>query len=238
MYNTSHHYHRTVLHSCLLLFIPTTKIILLSKLYKISEGCIILNKLKNTIRISILPLAKGIPVSPNMLTIIGLAVSIVTAMIFARGYVVLGGVFILLSGIFDVLDGAVARASNRITAFGAVLDSVCDRYADGIIFVGIIYGLLSRNIVSHQLFLIPDWLWCSLALIGSYLVSYTRARSEAAGAKSMNIGFAERPERMILLVLGAFTGYLVAAIVLIVVLTHITSLQRLIQAERSLRFGR
>jgi archaetidylinositol phosphate synthase len=182
-----------------------------------------------------LPLAKGIPVSPNMLTVIGLAVSIVTAMIFARGYVVLGGVFILISGIFDVLDGAVARASNRTTAFGAVLDSVCDRYADAIIFVGIIYGLLSGKIMSYPLFLVPDWLWCSLALIGSYLVSYTRARSEAAGARSMDIGLAERPERMILLVLGAFTGYLVPAIALIVILTHITSLQRLIQAERSLR---
>jgi archaetidylinositol phosphate synthase len=76
-----------------------------------------------------------------------------------------------------------------------------------------------------------------LALIGSYLVSYTRARSEAAGAKSMDIGFAERPERMILLVLGSFTGYLIVSIVLIVILTHITSLQRLIRAERSLRFG-
>lgn len=207
------------------------------ELSDISEGCIIFNKLKSTIRTSILPLAKGIPLSPNMLTVIGLVVSIVTAMIFARGYVVLGGVFILVSGIFDVLDGAVARASNRMTAFGAVLDSVCDRYADAIIFVGIIYGLLSGKIMSCSMFLIPDWLWCSLALIGSYLVSYTRARSEAAGARSMDIGFAERPERMILLVMGAFTGYLLPAISLIVILTHITSLQRLIQAERSLRSG-
>lgn len=185
----------------------------------------------------ILPLAKGIPVSPNTLTIIGLVVSVVAALIFARGYLVLGGVFILISGLFDVLDGAVARASNRMTAFGAVLDSVCDRYSDAIIFVGIIYGLLSGTIVPYLLFLIPDWLWCALALIGSYLVSYTRARSEAAGAKSMDTGFAERPERMILLVLGAFTGHLVPAIALIVVLTHITSLQRLMQAERSLRPG-
>lgn len=207
------------------------------ELSDISEGCIIFNKLKSTIRTSILPLAKGIPLSPNMLTVIGLVVSIVTAMIFARGYVVLGGVFILVSGIFDVLDGAVARASNRMTAFGAVLDSVCDRYADAIVFVGIIYGLLSGKIMSCSMFLIPDWLWCSLALIGSYLVSYTRARSEAAGARSMDIGFAERPERMILLVMGAFTGYLLPAISLIVILTHITSLQRLIQAERSLRSG-
>jgi archaetidylinositol phosphate synthase len=89
--------------------IPTTKILLLLKLYEISEGCIIFNKLKSTIRLSLLPLAKGIPFSPNMLTVTGLVVSIITAMIFARGYVVLGGVFILLSGIFDVLDGAVAE---------------------------------------------------------------------------------------------------------------------------------
>lgn len=209
----------------------------MSKRLRINEECIIFSKLKDNIRNSLLPLAKRIPISPNLLTIIGLAVSIVTAMIFARGYVVLGGVFILISGIFDILDGAVARASNRMTSFGAVLDSVCDRYADAIIFVGIISGLINGNIVPYPLFLVPDWLWCSLGLIGSYLVSYTRARSEAAGARSMDVGIAERPERMILLVLGAFTGYLVPAIVLIVILTHITSLQRLIQAERSLRTG-
>lgn len=180
-------------------------------------------------------MAKLIPLSPNTLTVIGLLISILTAIIFAQGYVEVGGIFLLLSGVFDMLDGAVARASNRMTAFGAVLDSVCDRYADAIIFVGIIHGLLSGEIMAYPLFLIPEWLWCSLALIGSYLVSYTRARSEAAGAKSMDIGFAERPERMILLVIGAFTGYLVPAIALIVILTHITSLQRLIQAERSLK---
>ncbi len=212
-----------------------TKIIYCQNHYRISEGCIIFSKFKNTVRKSLLPLVKGITISPNTLTVIGLAVSIITAMIFARGYVVLGGVLILVSGIFDVLDGAVARASNRMTAFGAVLDSVCDRYADAIIFVGIIYGLINGSIVPYPLFLIPDWLWCSLALIGSYLVSYTRARSEAAGAKSMDVGLAERPERMVLLVLGAFTGHLVPSIMLIVILTHITSLQRLIHAERSLR---
>ncbi|MBC7085960.1 MAG: CDP-alcohol phosphatidyltransferase family protein [Methanomethylovorans sp.] len=193
------------------------------------------HRLKSTIRTSIIPLAKLIPLSPNTLTVIGLLISILTAIIFAQGYVEVGGIFLLLSGVFDMLDGAVARASNRMTAFGAVLDSVCDRYADAIIFVGIIHGLLSGEIMAYPLFLIPEWLWCSLALIGSYLVSYTRARSEAAGAKSMDIGFAERPERMILLVIGAFTGYLVPAIALIVILTHITSLQRLIQAERSLK---
>jgi len=141
---------------------------------------------------------------------------------------------ILLSGLFDIFDGAVARSKGVITPFGGVLDSVCDRYADAIIFVGIIYGVLDSNISPDMLLNIPLWLWCIVALIGSYLVSYTRARAEAAGTRNMSVGIAERPERMILLTLGAFSGLLEWAIVVIVILTHITIIQRMLYAKRYL----
>jgi archaetidylinositol phosphate synthase len=78
------------------------------------------------------------------------------------------------------------------------------------------------------------WLWAVIAIIGSYLVSYTRSRAEAAGAKEMDVGIAERPERLLVLVAGALTGMLGLAIVIIVVLTHVTVVQRLLHAKRSL----
>ena len=180
------------------------------------------------------PVAKAIPLSPNTLTLIGLVVSILAAVVFAHGIIVLGGALILLSGLFDIFDGAVARSKNDITPFGGVLDSVCDRYADALILIGIIYGILNNNISPALLLNIPLWLWCAVALIGSFLVSYTRARAEAAGAKDMTVGIAERPERMILLALGAFSGYIAWAIVVIVILTHITIIQRMLYAKKYL----
>ncbi len=192
------------------------------------------NELKNTIRASILPLVKWIPLSPNSLTLIGLLISIWAAIAFSKGNLLAGGLLILFSGLFDMIDGAVARAKDRMTAFGAVLDSVCDRYADAIIFVGIIYGVIAGTIIETTLFSVPLWLWVVFAIMGSYLVSYVRSRAETAGATAMNIGVAERPERMMILVAGALSGYLGESVVIIVILTHITMIQRLLHAKRSL----
>ncbi|WP_407356251.1 CDP-alcohol phosphatidyltransferase family protein [Methanolobus sp. WCC5] len=193
-----------------------------------------LTELKDTIRKSVLPLVSWIPLSPNSLTITGLLISIWAAVVFSAGDLTGGALLILLSGFFDMVDGAVARAKGLMTAFGAVLDSVCDRYADAIIFTGIIYGLISGNIVQTFIFSVPLWLWVVFAIMGSYLVSYIRSRAEAAGAKSMNVGIAERPERMLILVAGSLSGYLGEAIFIIVVLTHVTIVQRLLHAKRSL----
>lgn len=181
-----------------------------------------------------MPFARHIPFSPQTFTLMGLLISILTAWIFAQGYLIMGAVFILITGAFDIIDGAVARATNRMTAFGGVLDSVCDRYADGIIYVGIIHGIITNKIIFDN-FLFAPWLWCSFALIGSYLVSYIRARAEASHAKNMNIGIAERPERMIILTLGAVSGLLLPAIIIIAIITHITSFQRMIKAAISVR---
>ncbi len=192
------------------------------------------NELKNNIRASILPFVKWIPLSPNSLTVIGLLISFWAAVAFSAGDLIGGGLLILFSGFFDIIDGAVARANGRMTSFGAVLDSVCDRYADAIIFAGIIYGTVSGYITQSSIFSLPLWLWVVFAIMGSYLVSYVRSRAEAAGASAMNIGIAERPERMIILVAGSITGYLVESVFIIVVLTHITMIQRLLHARRLL----
>ena len=192
------------------------------------------NQLKASIRMTTNPIAKAIPLSPNTLTLLGLAISVASALAFSRGELIAGGALILLSGVFDILDGAVARARGRMTSFGGFLDSVCDRYADGVIFIGIMYGALVGRIPIPALFGIPLWLWCAVALLGSLLVSYTRARAEAEGVENMDIGIAERPERMILLAFGAFSGIISWAIVVIVVFTHITIIQRILYAKKYL----
>ena len=97
-----------------------------------------LNKLRPQLKILIDPIAKRININPNVLTIIGLLISILSAYMFARGDLLLGGAFILLSGFVDVIDGAVARNHSTTTPFGGILDSTADRFADAFILIGII----------------------------------------------------------------------------------------------------
>lgn len=182
------------------------------------------------------PVAQAIArtgISPNMLTFIGLAAGILAAFFFARGEQLLAGLVLLIAGFFDIIDGAVARVLRRETAFGGVLDSVVDRYVDFLIFAGIIYAFLSFRIA--EVGLIPGWAWGVLAIVGSFMVSYIRARSEAAGSGKLDVGIAERAERLLILAIGALVGYTQYAVVIIVVLTHLTVLQRLFVARLRLR---
>ncbi len=150
---------------------------------------------------------------------------------FALGEPFEGGLLILLSGVFDILDGGVARAKGRITPFGGVLDSVCDRYSDGLMFLGIIAGAVNGRLFLPPIMQIEGWLWAGFALIGSFLVSYTRARAESAGCLKLSVGIAERTERMIILALGALFSFLSWALVLIAIFSHITIIQRVLRAK-------
>lgn len=150
---------------------------------------------------------------------------------FALGRSFEGGLLILFSGVFDILDGGVARAKGIITPFGGVLDSVCDRYSDGLMFLGIIAGAVNGRLILTPVMQIDGWLWAGFSLIGSFLVSYTRARAESAGCKKLSVGVAERTERMLILAFGALTGFLSWAIVLIAVFSHITIIQRVLRAK-------
>ena len=178
------------------------------------------------------PVAEAIArtrVSPNTLTIIGLAVGLVAAIFFARGEQLLAGLTLLVAGFFDIIDGAVARVLGRETAFGGVLDSVVDRYVDFLIFAGIIYAFISLRLA--EVGLIPGWAWGILAIVGSFMVSYIRARAEAAGSGKLDVGVAERAERLLILAVGALVSCTQYAVVIIVVLTHLTVLQRLFVAK-------
>jgi len=182
------------------------------------------------------PVAEAIArtgVSPNTLTFIGLVVGLVAAIFFARGEQQLAGLTLLVAGFFDIIDGAVARVLRRETAFGGVLDSVVDRYVDFLIFAGIIYAFLSFRL--GEVGIIPGWAWGVLAITGSFMVSYIRARAEAAGSGKLDVGIAERAERLLILAVGALVGYTQYSVVIIVILTHLTVLQRLFVARRRLR---
>ncbi|MDI6643223.1 MAG: CDP-alcohol phosphatidyltransferase family protein [Candidatus Hodarchaeaceae archaeon] len=170
-------------------------------------------------------------VSPNTLTFIGLAVGLVAAIFFARGEQLLAGLTLLVAGFFDIIDGAVARVLRRETAFGGVLDSVVDRYVDFLIFIGIIYAFTSGGIAEASFMRGWGWAWGVLAIVGSFMVSYIRARAEAAGSGKLDVGVAERAERLLILAIGALVGYTQYAVVIIVILTHFTVLQRLFMAR-------
>lgn len=188
-----------------------------------------LDKIKESIRGLLRPMAKRIiGVNPNSLTILGLLISFVSAIFFARREVLIAGIFLLASGFFDVLDGAVARENNRITSFGGFLDSVSDRFADSAVLIGAIYGDLTA------IFMFPAWFIGVLALVGSLMVSYTRARAEAAGA-SASVGVGDRAVRMVIIITGAFLNIVNWAILLVAVLTFTTVFQRIAFVRKVLK---
>jgi len=140
---------------------------------------------------------------------------------------------LLISGFLDALDGVVARAYGKVTLFGGFLDSLLDRYADSLVLTGIILGWLAEGS--------PLWLLAGLfAVLGSLLVSYSRARAEAAGVKMETVGLAERAERIIIIVFASFLTLfwrdaLRWGIVLLAVLTNLTVIQRIIYFKKASR---
>lgn len=158
-------------------------------------------------------------ISPNHVTVAGLVVNLIAAWLITRGDFFFAGVMYLLGGGFDLLDGMLARATNKVTAVGAYLDSTLDRISEGVIFAAIVYVFAREGQA-------VDAGMVLLALLGSLLVSYTRARAEALSV-ACKMGIATRPERVVLIVLGLVTGWLAPVIYLLVVLTGITVIQRI-----------
>lgn len=170
--------------------------------------------------------ALTVPFSPNTVTVIGFVF-----MLFASSVLALdirtGGVLVLVAGFLDMLDGAIARAKGMVTSYGAYLDSVLDRYADAAAMLGVAwYMYMHGNNIAVLLSLI--------SLVGSFLVSYARARAEGLGA-SCSHGLMERPERIILLAAGAMTGYMIPALWIMSILTHFTVIQRIVHTHTELR---
>ena len=224
------------------------------------------NKLQQFIYIIINPLVRGlikIGFTPNLVTVIGLCLNVGVAVIFIMGaeegnrgdlsYVGWAGALILFAGLFDMLDGQVARLGNMSSIYGALFDSVLDRYSELIMFLGICYYL-----ISHHYFL--SSLFAFIAMMGSIMVSYTRARSEGLGIENKG-GLMQRPERVVLTGVSAMicgiTGYFIGGdyklyisalpfhifetmsiftipLTIMAILTNITAIKRMLHAKKSL----
>src|SRR5262249_26272993 len=133
--------------------------------------------------------------TPNALTIIGSVLTASVGILIAQGWFIAAGICLWLFSATDTLDGALARATNRVTGFGALLDSVCDRYAEAGVFLGLVWWYQTHG----------DTLGVVLAyvaIIGSLMVSYARARAEGVGLQAAEVGFFQRPERIITLGIG------------------------------------
>lgn len=163
--------------------------------------------------------------TPNMLTVIGFVLVCVIAVVIAMGYEALGAVLLIFGAGFDATDGALARLTNRVTKFGGFFDSTLDRYADGVLMLALVYRGLEYNSRAIVLLAVA-------ALIGSFLVSYTRARAEGIGLQ-LKEGWFTRLERMIVLVLGLlstlFIGQngLLIMLAILALLSNVTAVQRI-----------
>jgi CDP-diacylglycerol--glycerol-3-phosphate 3-phosphatidyltransferase len=163
-------------------------------------------------------------VSPDTLTFAGVVFGALAGLAFARGRLVLAGVFLILAGVSDMLDGSLARSKGEASPFGSYIDSVSDRFTECLIFAGILWHLREQ----------PELLVALAALSGSLLVSYAKARAEALGVPC-EVGLMERPERFIVLVAGALLGLLLPALWVLAALTIATVGQRVLHVRAAMR---
>jgi CDP-diacylglycerol--glycerol-3-phosphate 3-phosphatidyltransferase len=164
-------------------------------------------------------------IQANWLTYLGFILNVAVAVLVAQGWLGVGGAMFLIVNALDFLDGAVARAAGTAGAFGAFLDSVLDRYSEAVVFVGLIVWYARAD----DMFAVVA---TALAMSGSFMVSYCRARAEGLGL-DCEVGLLQRPERIVVLGIGLMlTEYthpmvLVAVLVVLAVLTNVTTLQRM-----------
>lgn len=185
---------------------------------------------KETFRQLIRPLARvlsAMRVRPNVLTTTGWAFSVGAAVLFALGYTKTAGGVMLFAGLFDALDGAVARESNRISTFGAFLDSALDRLSESAIFVGVIFFYAA----SSKPF---ETLLTGVAMTFSLMTSYARARAEGLGMRC-EVGLLERAGRVLILSLFSLAGFLAVGLGLVAAGALVTTAQRILYVHRVTR---
>ena len=159
-------------------------------------------------------------IHPNVLTFLGLVINTWAAVLFAAGSFRAAGLVVILAGLFDMVDGRVARETNRVTRFGGFFDSVLDRYSDLALFMGLLVYYASIN----RFFYI---VLTAIVMTGSVMVSYARARAELSIPKC-KVGFLERPERVVLIIIGALFDRMAPVLWVIAVLSNLTVIHRMI----------
>jgi CDP-diacylglycerol--glycerol-3-phosphate 3-phosphatidyltransferase len=185
---------------------------------------------KETVRQLLRPLARflsAMRVRPDTLTAMGWALSVGAATLFALGYIKTAGAVMLLAGLFDALDGDVARESGRMSDFGAFLDSTLDRLSEAAIFVGIVFFYATSSEPYGSLL-------AGLAMTFSLMTSYTRARAEGLGLKC-EVGLLERAGRVVILSFFSLTSFLMAGLGFVAAGALITTVQRILHVHRRTR---
>lgn len=176
------------------------------------------------------PLARpllALHLRPNHLTVLGLGVSFLAAVSFAHGRERWGAALLIVSGLFDFFDGSLARLSGQVTPFGAFLDSVIDRYSDLVVLAGILLLFVRAGRPAEVLLTL-------LVLIGTVMVSYTKARAQAIGV-ACEIGLMERPERQLVLIAGGLLHLMTPALWALAILVNVTAIQRILYTRRVAR---
>ena len=168
--------------------------------------------------------------TPNMFTFLALAVNSWAAAMFAMGKFHRAAAILFLAGFLDMADGQVARRVGRVTAFGAFLDSTLDRYSDLALYMGLVvyYTLIGRGFYMTL---------AAVAMASSFMVSYSRARAESL-IPSCKVGFMERPERLVLLIMGGAFNRMAPVLWVIAVISTLTVIHRVIYTWQELRAGR
>ena len=203
------------------------------------SGSVITPELRARIRALVVPIALGfgrVGLTPNALTVVGFGISVVAAFAASQQAWVPAGLLVIFGGVFDLFDGALARATNTVSRLGAFLDSVFDRAAEAVLYIGIAIGFV---IAGHEGVVIL----AATAMASSFMVSYTRAKSESLGftpgTGMANVGLAPREVRLVILTVGLILGAVVGAepalsvtLGLITVLATITTIQRIVHVTR------
>jgi CDP-diacylglycerol---glycerol-3-phosphate 3-phosphatidyltransferase len=169
-------------------------------------------------------------VNPNVLTAFGMVVNLWAAVLFATGMFRSAAAVIFLAGFLDMLDGQVARREKRVTAFGAFFDSTLDRYSDMALYMGLLVYYAVNARASYVIL-------AAVATAGSVMVSYTRARAESL-IPSCKVGFMERPERLVLLILGGTFDRMAPALWVISLVSTITVIHRIVYTWQETKAGR
>lgn len=184
-------------------------------------GAIFMFPLSGIIRLCI-----ALRIHPNVLTLIGVCINLAGAWALALGHFFLAGIIIVAANVFDFIDGKVAHQTGTASEFGGFWDSVMDRFSDLALFLGLVYLYASLQRADYVLI-------TALAMTFTVLTSYTRARAESLIDKC-KVGFMERPERIVLFMIGAFTNRMAAVLWVILVLSVLTVAGRIYHTWREL----
>jgi archaetidylinositol phosphate synthase len=189
----------------------------------------VLNNLRGTLRPALEKVGKGFAatgLSPNFWTVVGLVIALSSAVVYGMGVefgLIIGGILLLVSGFFDMVDGQVARVTGKTSKKGEYLDSMFDKISEVAIFLGILIGGYAEPYV------------VLLAITLSLLVSYARAKSDLINIKLQGIGIGERAERLLVIAIIGIVGFMDYAVVIVIIIAAITLIQRMIFTTKNIK---